>query len=220
MNVRHLVKLELMALFLSLLILGTFMQFRLPFFSFVLPQLPDTRLWIESPWFYAGTYTGNLQLPIFFLCLALLNGGLSSLVLITYLAIGLGWLPIFFYGGGAAYLQQPTFGYLLALLPAAWLWMLNLRRHPRRLPSLQKYLLATTVSLLIIHLFGGLYLAMYYQLIPFEFMLRFVMPQLVWQWPATLFVVLLVAQLQQAWYNKFPPYQRNKRRKRRKQYAA
>lgn len=220
MNVRHLVKLELMALFLSLLILGTFLQLRLPFVSFVLPQLPDTWLWIESPWFYAGTYTGNLQLPIFFLCLALLNGGLSSLVLLTYLGIGLGAVPIFFYGGGLAYLQQPTFGYLLALLPAAWLWMLNLRRHPRRLPSPQKYLFATTVSLLIIHLFGGLYLAMYYQLIPFEFMLRFVMPQLVWQWPATLFVVLLVAQLQQVWYTKFPPNQRHKRRKRRKQYAG
>jgi len=204
MTIRYLVKVELAALFISLLILSTFLQLRLPFISFVVPQLPDTWLWVESPWFYAGTYTGNLQIPIFFLCLVLLNGTLATLILGAYLGLGLTAVPIFFYGGGPAYLQQPTLGYLLILLPAAWLWMLSLRRHPRRMPSLGKYLSATVVSLILIHLFGGLYAAIYYELIPFEFLMRFVLPQLVWQLPSVLFVVLFVAQCQQAWRKKFP----------------
>lgn len=190
MNLRHVVRLELLLLFISLLIFLTFVQFRLPFVSFVLPQLPETQLWLELPWLYAGTYAGNLQIPTVFLCLMLLNGVWSSLTLAAYLAIGLFGLPIFFYGGGWAYVQQPTFGYLLVLLPAAWLWMFTLRRHPRRRIPSSRYVFATLVSLGLIHLFGGLYAALYYQLIPLEFLLNFVIPQLTWQIPAVLFVVL------------------------------
>src|SRR5688572_5424782 len=128
MTIRYLVKLELAVLFLSLLILSTFIQFKLPFVSFVLPQLTDTDLFVETSWLYAGTYSGNLQLPMIFLMLVVLEGLMTSVILGVYLLLGLSLVPIFFYGGGWAYIQQPTFGYLLILLPAAWLWMFTLKR--------------------------------------------------------------------------------------------
>lgn len=45
-------------------------------------------------------------------------GALSQLV---YVALGLVGLPLFTLGGGFGYILQPTFGFLLGLIPAAWL---------------------------------------------------------------------------------------------------
>lgn len=45
-------------------------------------------------------------------------GALSQLV---YVVLGLIGIPIFTAGGGLGYLLQPTFGFLLGLIPAAWL---------------------------------------------------------------------------------------------------
>ena len=44
-------------------------------------------------------------------------GALSQLV---YVALGLVGLPIFPQGGGIGYLMQPTCGFLIGLIPAAW----------------------------------------------------------------------------------------------------
>ena len=44
-------------------------------------------------------------------------GALSQLV---YVALGLVGLPIFTQGGGIGYLVQPTWGFLIGLIPAAW----------------------------------------------------------------------------------------------------
>lgn len=209
MTIRYLVKLELAALFLSLLILATFIQFRLPFIGFWLPQLPDTRLMIELPWLYAGTYSGNLQIPMVFLMMLVLEGALTSLTLMVYLLLGLTAVPIFFYGGGWSYLHQPTFGYLAALLPSAWLWMFTLRRHPRRQIPLSRYLWTSLMSLGLIHLFGGLWAAIYYQLIPLEFLLSFVLPQMTWQIPSVLFVVLVVVQIRSLGQKPLPARRRS-----------
>lgn len=38
----------------------------------------------------------------------------------VYVALGLLGLPIFTMGGGFGYVLQPTFGFVLALIPAAW----------------------------------------------------------------------------------------------------
>lgn len=45
-------------------------------------------------------------------------GALSQLV---YVALGLVGVPVFTQGGGFGYVLQPTFGFLLGLIPAAWL---------------------------------------------------------------------------------------------------
>lgn len=39
----------------------------------------------------------------------------------VYVVLGLVGLPIFTMGGGLGYVLQPTFGFLLGLIPAAWL---------------------------------------------------------------------------------------------------
>lgn len=44
-------------------------------------------------------------------------GALSQFV---YVFLGLAGLPIFTMGGGLGYVFQPTFGFLLGLIPAAW----------------------------------------------------------------------------------------------------
>ena len=44
-------------------------------------------------------------------------GALSPLV---YVALGLVGLPLFTQGGGIGYLMQPTCGFLIGLIPAAW----------------------------------------------------------------------------------------------------
>ena len=44
-------------------------------------------------------------------------GALSQLI---YVCLGLVGLPIFTMGGGFGYVFQPTFGFLLGLIPAAW----------------------------------------------------------------------------------------------------
>lgn len=201
MTIRILVKLELAALFLSLLILATFVQLHLPFVAFWLPQLPDTRLLLAMPWFssgaglYFGTYAGNLQIPMVFLMMTVLDGALTSLTLLIYLLLGLSAFPIFFYGGGWSYVHEPTFGYLLAMLPSAWLWMFTLRRHPRRQIPLGRYAWTSLMSLGLIHLFGGFWASLSFQMVPIEFLVTYVIPQLTWQIPSVLFVVLAVVQL-------------------------
>lgn len=200
MFIRYLVKLELAALFVSFLILSTFIQVRLPFVSFVLPQMPDTWLWYDKSTFvYLGSYAGTFQVPMIFLCLVLLEGTLAALTLALYLLIGLLLLPIFYYGGGLAYIQQATFGYLIILLPAAGLWLMMIKRHRRRILPLRRYLSASLIVLGLIQLFGGLYAALVLDLIPLPFILGFVLPQLTWQVPTVIFIVLITWQFQVRW---------------------
>ena len=50
----------------------------------------------------------------------LLGPGGGALSQGVYVALGLVGLPIFTMGGGFGYVFQPTFGFLLGLIPAAW----------------------------------------------------------------------------------------------------
>jgi len=177
--------------FLSLMIIFTFVQVRLPFLSLGLPQLPDTWLGYESSWLYLGTYAGNLQIFIYFLCLFFLNGVLIHILLGFYLFLGLTSFPIFYHGGGPAYFQEPTLGFLLMLLPAAWFWLSQLKRHPRNPISVTRYMSVSVVTLLLIYIAGGLYAALAYKLVPTQFLFRFILPHLCWNIPAVLFIALV-----------------------------
>ena len=184
---------------LSLLILSTFVQVRLPFISFVLPQLPDTWLGYESAFLYLGTYAGNLQIFVYFLCLFFLDGALTNLTLGLYLLLGLTGAPIFYHGGGSAYFQQPTLGFLLILLPAAWFWMQQLKRHPRNKISASRYIFVSLITLCLIYFGGGLYAALAYDLVPMQFLMSFILPHLVWNIPAVTFVALVYSYLEPFW---------------------
>jgi biotin transport system substrate-specific component len=178
---RVLIRFEGMALFLTLLILSTFVHLRMPYFSVLAPQLPDAEPWLTSSWFYVGSYTANLQLLVVMACILLLSTPLATLTLIVYLSLGLMGLPIYYNGGGLAYLQQPTTGYLISLIPAAWFCGLLLHRHPRRVPLPGPYLLAAVLTLVMIHVLGAIYAAVYFQMVPVQFIGAYVLPQLPWQ---------------------------------------
>jgi biotin transport system substrate-specific component len=74
---------------------------------------------------------------------------------IAYLVLGLSRLPIFSQGGGWLYWQEPTFGYLLGFIPAAWITGLLAFRES---PSLESLGVSCIGGLLTLHLFGVVYL--------------------------------------------------------------
>lgn len=64
----------------------------------------------------------SLTLQFLFTALAgvLLGAKYGALSQLVYVLLGLIGLPIFTLGGGPGYVLQPTFGFLLGLIPAAW----------------------------------------------------------------------------------------------------
>ncbi len=93
MKTRNLI---LTALFAALTAVGAFLKIPTPISSFSL-QFLFTAM--------AGVLLGKRY------------GALSQLV---YVLLGLAGLPVFTAGGGLTYVLQPTFGFLLGLIPAAW----------------------------------------------------------------------------------------------------
>ena len=102
MNTR---KLTRTALFAALTAAGAFLRIPLGYSS-VTPQFLGTAL--------AGCLLGPA-------C-----GAASQAV---YVALGLLGLPIFTQGGGLSYLMQPTCGFLIGLIPSAWVIGLLTARH-------------------------------------------------------------------------------------------
>ena len=80
-------------------------------------------------------------------------GALSQLV---YVALGLIGLPIFTKGGGLSYIFEPTFGYLLGLIPAAFVTG-TLSKRPLRF---RQTALAMLAGLAILYATGIPYLAL------------------------------------------------------------
>lgn len=85
-----------MAFFVALATVGAFLKLPLPFMS-VTFQLFFSIL--------AGIILGPVR-------------GLISMI--VYMIIGLAGLPVFTLGGGPAYVLQPSFGFILGFLPAAY----------------------------------------------------------------------------------------------------
>ncbi len=67
------------------------------------------------------TPISSFTLQFFFTCMAgvLLGARLGALSQTVYVLLGLVGLPVFTLGGGFSYVFQPTFGFLLGLIPAA-----------------------------------------------------------------------------------------------------
>ncbi|HEY9617354.1 MAG TPA: biotin transporter BioY [Microcoleaceae cyanobacterium] len=76
----------------------------------------------------------------------------------AYILLGLTpWFPIFAKGGGLSYLGEPSFGYLLGFVPAAWICgYLAFKAAPR----LESLALSCISGLLSIHLTGISYLCL------------------------------------------------------------
>ncbi len=65
----------------------------------------------------------SITLQFLFTAMAgiMLGAKYGALSQIVYVSLGLIGIPIFTLGGGFGYVLQPTFGFLLGLIPAAWL---------------------------------------------------------------------------------------------------
>ena len=74
----------------------------------------------------------------------------------VYVALGLLGLPIFTMGGGIGYVLQPTFGFVLALIPAAWV----IGRVAGERTTPQPMALACVVGLGILYAVGLPYMAL------------------------------------------------------------
>ncbi|MBE7003865.1 MAG: biotin transporter BioY [Ruminococcaceae bacterium] len=68
-----------------------------------------------------GISTITLQFLFTALAALLLGAKLGALSQAVYVALGLAGVPIFASGGGFQYVLNPTFGFLLGLIPAAYL---------------------------------------------------------------------------------------------------
>ena len=77
---------------------------------------------------------------------------------ISYLFIGLFYLPIFHGGGSVGYILTHEFGYLLGFIPAAWICGYLSKRNSNA--NLINYSYYTILSLCVLHFTGLLYLVL------------------------------------------------------------
>lgn len=98
-------------------------------------------------------------LQIFFCIFAgLMLGSKKSIISQgLYLLLGLIGLPIFAKGGGLQYIFEPSFGYLLGLIPCAGVIGLLRERYAKKL-EVQKMIIASFIGLLILYVIGATYM--------------------------------------------------------------
>lgn len=99
-----------------------------------------------------------ITLQFFFTALAgiLMGAKKGALSQIIYVALGLLGLPIFTLGGGFGYVFYPTFGFLLGLIPAAFV----IGRICGNSPSPRRIVLACFAGLGVLYLMGMPYMAL------------------------------------------------------------
>ncbi|MEO0926348.1 MAG: biotin transporter BioY [Cyanobacteria bacterium J06643_13] len=147
------------------------------------PPLPEVMLWtaigviltvagtfipasgFAAPWSWWGDGFGVQTLGVSYqvgavLLTACLGGkNAAMLAQVIYILLGLLGLPIFDRGGGAIYLQQPHFGYLLGFVVGAWLcgWLAF-----QSLARFATIIASCMAGLVTIHLVGIVYLTVMY----------------------------------------------------------
>lgn len=97
-----------------------------------------------------GVSSVTLQFLFTALAGVLLGARYGALSQGVYVLLGLVGLPIFTMGGGVGYLLQPTFGFLLGLIPAAWV----IGRLAEGKRGFWRLLLAALAGLAILYLVG------------------------------------------------------------------
>ncbi len=98
----------------------------------------------------------NWQIQGLLLTSLLCGPKIGTISAISYLIIGLFFLPVFHGGGSVGYILTHEFGYLLGFIPAAWTCGFLAKRTLKA--NLINYSFYTTISLSIIHIIGIIYL--------------------------------------------------------------
>ena len=118
--------------------------------SIILPQqdLSLTNFPLNSNW----------QIHALLMSSLLFGPRIGIICAISYLFIGLFYLPVFHGGGSVGYILTHEFGYLLGFIPAAWTCGFLSKRESN--PNLINYSIYTILSLCILHIIGIIYLVL------------------------------------------------------------
>ena len=92
----------------------------------------------------------SLQTLIVMLSALILGPKKAAISVTVYISMGLFGLPVFTAGGGFSYVLKPTFGYLIGMIPAAYL----IGKIGSGGKSFRKNLLACGAGTALIYLFG------------------------------------------------------------------
>ena len=98
----------------------------------------------------------NWQIQGLFLTSLLCGPQIGTISAISYLIIGLFYLPVFHGGGSVGYILTHEFGYLLGFIPAAWTCGFLSKQSSKA--NLINYSFYTSISLCILHITGIIYL--------------------------------------------------------------
>nr|WP_188389266.1 biotin transporter BioY [Priestia taiwanensis] len=98
----------------------------------------------------------TLQVMFVFLAGCLLGSRQGALSQIVYVGTGLVGFPVFVSGGGLTYIFQPTFGYLLGFISAAYVIGKLVER--KKNPSIKTFFIANMSGLVCVYLCGVIYL--------------------------------------------------------------
>ena len=116
--------------------------------SVIFPQedLTISNIALHSNWQIQGVLLTSL------LC----GPEIGTISAISYLIIGLFYLPVFHGGGSVGYILTHEFGYLLGFIPAAWTCGFLAKNSSKA--NLINYSFYTAIALTIIHTIGIIYL--------------------------------------------------------------
>ena len=98
----------------------------------------------------------NWQIHGMFLTSLLCGPQIGTISAISYLTIGLFYLPVFHGGGSVGYILTHEFGYLLGFIPAAWTCGYLVDKNQN--DNLINFSMYTAVSLAVLHCTGIIYL--------------------------------------------------------------
>ena len=94
----------------------------------------------------------NWQIPGLLMTSLLCGPQIGIVSAITYIIIGLFYLPVFHGGGSVGYILTPEFGYLIGFIPAALICGFLSKRKSKA--NLINYSFYTFLSLLVLHFIG------------------------------------------------------------------
>ena len=98
----------------------------------------------------------NWQIQGLLLTSLLCGPEIGTISAISYVFIGLFYLPVFHGGGSVGYILTHEFGYLLGFIPAAWTCGFLAKNTSKA--NLINYSFYTAISLCVVHIIGIVYL--------------------------------------------------------------
>lgn len=142
----------LLVLFCSFLLMAaTFIQFDIT--HFIIPHdIFSNKALTKEDFLY--TFSIIPQIPAVMFVVGLLGRRLGITSIVIYILTGLFLLPIFALGGGARYVLEPGFGYIVAYIPAVFFAGSILKSGF----SFRNVLKAALVGILTIHFIGIIYM--------------------------------------------------------------